>query len=169
MLTFKFDKLKIDDPVGAHAVHGIGGIWGVVAVGLFGQSVPLSDTYSRAGLFMGGGWYLLGVQCLAALCLFMWGAISTFVLLFLVDKISPLRMSEGDEILGADLIEHNIQPMVCTCSESAENIKKIKMFDEKPGGEDNFGYHGKFTLKNLELARSRTAVVAPPQNNHESA
>lgn len=49
--------LKVDDPVGATVVHGIGGIWGVWAVGLFAEDpLPLETTSGRKGLFKGGGW-----------------------------------------------------------------------------------------------------------------
>lgn len=72
-LTPVFDKMGVDDPVGASAVHGLGGIWGVVAVGLFaGDPKPLTTTNGRTGLFRGGGWYLFGIQSLAAFCLLCW-------------------------------------------------------------------------------------------------
>lgn len=56
----------------------------------------------------GGGWYLLGVQSLAAVCIVFWAVSSTFLLLWLVNKVTPLRMDPKDEILGADFTEHNI-------------------------------------------------------------
>lgn len=73
------DKIGIDDPVGASAVHGLGGIWGVLAVGLFaGDPKLLSTTNGRRGLFNGGGGYLFGVQCLTVLCLICWVSYSVF-------------------------------------------------------------------------------------------
>lgn len=105
-----FDKLKIDDPVGASSVHGICGIWGVIAVGLFADNpVPLGTTNERSGLFKGGGWYLLGIQSLSALCLLVWGISSTFFLLWSINKFVPIRMDENEELLGADLMEHRIR------------------------------------------------------------
>lgn len=56
----------------------------------------------------GGGWYLLGVQSLAAVCIVFWGVSSTFLLLWLVNKVTPLRMDPKNELLGADYTEHNI-------------------------------------------------------------
>jgi hypothetical protein len=53
---------------------------------------------------------LFGVQSLAVVCIVFWGVSSTFLLLWLVNKITPLRMTAKDEILGADYTEHNIQP-----------------------------------------------------------
>lgn len=65
---------------------------------------PSRDTIS------GGGFYLLGVQALAVISITVWGIFSTFLLLWLVNKVTPLRMSVEDEILGADYTEHNISP-----------------------------------------------------------
>lgn len=108
-LTPMFDKMGVDDPVGASAVHGLGGIWGVIAVGLFADDPkPLTTTSGRTGLLRGGGWYLFGVQCLAALCLLSWGVLTTFILLWIINKIVPIRMDPNEELLGADLTEHKI-------------------------------------------------------------
>ncbi|KAL7044742.1 hypothetical protein ACKWTF_002036 [Chironomus riparius] len=105
-----FDKMGVDDPVGASAVHGLGGIWGVISVGLFADNPkPLGTTNGRTGLFKGGGWYLFGIQCLAALCLLSWGILSTFILLYIINKIVPIRMDPNEELLGADLMEHRVR------------------------------------------------------------
>lgn len=53
---------------------------------------------------------MLGVQALAVICIVFWGVSSTFLLLWLVNKVTPLRMDPKDEILGADYTEHNIMP-----------------------------------------------------------
>ena len=53
---------------------------------------------------------MFGVQSLAVICIVFWGVSSTFLLLWFVNKITPLRMTAKDEILGADYAEHNIQP-----------------------------------------------------------
>ncbi|EFN77499.1 putative ammonium transporter 3 [Harpegnathos saltator] len=104
------DKIRIDDPVGAAATHGASGIWGVVAIGLFADDpYPLDTTSGRKGLFKGGGWYLLGVQSLSALCLSAWSFFSSIILLWIIDKIIPIRMSVYEEVLGADLVEHGIR------------------------------------------------------------
>ena len=75
--------LRIDDAVGATCVHGFCGVWGLLSVGLFSQRFPPEDGYSRYdGLFHGGGFYLLGVQTLAAIVLIAWAAVVTFILLY---------------------------------------------------------------------------------------
>lgn len=79
-------------------------------MGLFADNpIPLGTTSGRAGLFKGGGWYLLGIQSLSALCLACWGVCSTFLLLWMINKVIPIRMDPNEEILGADLMEHRIR------------------------------------------------------------
>ncbi|XP_013786764.1 putative ammonium transporter 3 [Limulus polyphemus] len=105
-----FDKIKVDDPVGAIAVHGGGGLWGMVAVGLFIESDPLLYlSRGRKGLFKGGGLYLLGVQLLSCLSIGVWSVTTTFLMLKGINIFRCIRMSPVEEVLGADYIEHNIR------------------------------------------------------------
>lgn len=77
-----FDKMGVDDPVGASSVHGLSAMWGVLAVGLFADDPkPLGTTGGRKGLFKGGGWDLLGVQALCVLSLTTWAIVSTSLIL----------------------------------------------------------------------------------------
>ncbi|XP_065353905.1 putative ammonium transporter 2 [Cloeon dipterum] len=104
-----FDKMGVDDPVGASSVHGLASMWGVLAVGLFAEDPkPLTTTGGRKGLFKGGGWELLGVQALSVLCLTVWAMVSTAIILMVVNWIIPIRMTEIEELLGADYSEHRI-------------------------------------------------------------
>ncbi|XP_043257566.1 putative ammonium transporter 3 [Colletes gigas] len=106
------DKMHIDDPVGASATHGASGIWGIIAIGLFADNPhPLDTTNGRKGLFKGGGWYLFGVQCLTVLCLAVWSFFTSITLLWIINKVIPIRMSIHDELFGADLVEHRIRHM----------------------------------------------------------
>lgn len=175
--------MHVDDPVGATTVHGVCGIWGVIAVGLFAENVSLGTTSDRTGLFIGGGWYLLGVQSLAALCLTVWGLVTTFIILFVIDKITPLRMHEDEELLGADYAEHNIKIEGCQCCCSSTVSHKqtngeidqsnylrqrnvsSNIFDEigskrekefKRKGFDNQGYDGKFSMRGVDDSDSQT-------------
>jgi ammonium transporter, Amt family len=88
----------------------------VIAVGLFADNpIPMDTTNFRSGLFKGGGWYLLGIQSLTVLCLVCWAATITFLLLWGINKIIPIRMEPNEELLGADLMEHRIMhTSVCT-------------------------------------------------------
>ncbi|CAG2121534.1 unnamed protein product, partial [Medioppia subpectinata] len=107
------DSLRIDDPVGAVAVHAGGGMVGILCVGLFAVAEPFiiengGLTRGQSGLFKGGGFRLLGVQCLAALSVSLWSGITTWILLAAIDKMIPIRMCIEEEILGADIWIHNI-------------------------------------------------------------
>ncbi|CRL04219.1 CLUMA_CG017324, isoform A [Clunio marinus] len=127
-VTPMFDRMGVDDPVGASSVHGIGGIWGVIAVGLFADDPkPLKTTSGRTGLFKGGGWELFGIQCLAALCLLTWGVLSTFILLWVINKIVPIRMDPNEELLGADLMEHRINHTSIGISRALSALAPIKV------------------------------------------
>ncbi|XP_033749231.1 putative ammonium transporter 3 [Pecten maximus] len=107
--TKLMDKLKIDDPVGATGVHGAGGIWGMLAVGLFAENDSLENTTrGRSGVFHGGGFYLIGIQLLSVVCLITWSALTSFILLIIIKYTVGLRLSEEEERLGADFVEHNI-------------------------------------------------------------
>ncbi|MDM5250461.1 ammonium transporter [Lysinibacillus sp. G4S2] len=91
-------KLKIDDPVGAIAVHGICGAWGTLAVGLF--------DIGGQGLFYGGGFGLLGVQAIGVIATIAWVSVSVTAGLFIIKAFVPLRVSTEEEIAGLDVIEH---------------------------------------------------------------
>jgi Amt family ammonium transporter len=99
-------KLRVDDPVGAVAVHGANGIWGTIAVGLFATTqAPGSEA---KGLFYGGGFQLLGVQVLGVAAIIIWTVVTMTVVFFAIKKINGLRVSEEEEIQGLDLPEHGL-------------------------------------------------------------
>lgn len=101
---------------------------GVIAVGLFADNpIPLATTNGRMGLFKGGGWYLLGVQSLSALCLSCWGVCSTFALLWCINKLIPIRMDPNEELLGADLMEHRIRHSKIGISRALSALAPIKL------------------------------------------
>ncbi|MGM9948474.1 MAG: ammonium transporter [Lysinibacillus sp.] len=95
-------KLKVDDPVGAVAVHGLCGIWGTLAVGLF-------DVAGGGGLFYGGGPQLLGIQAIGVLAVIAWTSITVGISLGAIKMFVPLRVSREEEIAGLDLAEHGSQ------------------------------------------------------------
>lgn len=100
-------KLKVDDPVGAVAVHCVNGIWGTLAVGLFATtSVPGNDTFN--GLFYGGGFSLLGKQALGVLTVGAWTVVTMTLVFFIIKKTNGLRVSREEEIKGLDATEHNL-------------------------------------------------------------
>ena len=106
--------LRVDDPVGAVAVHMMNGIWGTIAVGLFstnsvpGYSLADADGNELLGLFYGGGFKLLGIQLIGMLCTMLW-TIVTITITFLVIKATlGLRASEEEELTGLDATEHGL-------------------------------------------------------------
>lgn len=100
-------KLKVDDPVGAVAVHCVNGIWGTLAVGLFATtSVPGNEDY--LGLFYGGGFSLLGKQAIGVLAVGAWTIVTMTLVFFIIKKTNGLRVSRDEEIKGLDATEHNL-------------------------------------------------------------
>ena len=87
------DRLRLDDPVGAVAVHLICGIWGTLAVGLFGAMASLDQFLTQ----------LTGVAIVGAFCL-----ATSFIILFTIKKTMGLRVSEKEEIEGLDDHEHGM-------------------------------------------------------------
>ncbi len=86
-----FDKLKLDDPVGALSVHLVNGIWGTIATGIFAKNVSLIAQIK--------GVVIVGVFAFA----------SSFVILYIINKIIPFRADEENEIEGLDMSECGIE------------------------------------------------------------
>ncbi|TXN35031.1 ammonium transporter [Flagellimonas hymeniacidonis] len=87
------DKLKLDDPVGAVAVHLICGIWGTLAVGIFGELAGVDQFLVQ----------LAGVGAAAVFC-----SLTAFIILFTIKKVAGLRVSEKEELEGLDIHEHGM-------------------------------------------------------------
>ncbi len=100
-------KLRIDDPVGAVAVHCLNGIWGTLAVGLFATtSAPGND--SLVGLFYGGGFGLLGIQIVGVVSVIAWTAVTITITFMVIKATIGLRVTEEEEIEGLDPTEHGL-------------------------------------------------------------
>ncbi|MDQ2678954.1 MAG: ammonium transporter [Actinomycetota bacterium] len=100
-----FDKvLKVDDPVGAIAVHGVCGAWGVVAVGLF--SATEVEGFWKKGLFYGGGFDQLGPQLIGVVSIAAFVGVTMTLIFFGIKATVGLRVSEQEEIEGLDIHEH---------------------------------------------------------------
>lgn len=100
-----FDKIKVDDPVGATSVHLVCGIFGTLCVGLFAQE-GVTSLSTVNGLFFGGGLSLLGVEAVGVLAVgaFVFGASS--LVWFALKKTIGIRVSLEEEIQGLDIGEH---------------------------------------------------------------
>ncbi len=99
-------KLHVDDPVGAVAVHGVNGLWGTLAVGLF--ATDTAPGMSAKGLFYGGGFAQLGTQALGIGAIALWTIVTMTGVFFLIKKVNGLRVTEEEEIQGLDLQEHGL-------------------------------------------------------------
>ncbi len=81
------EKLKIDDAVGAWSVHGLCGIWGGFATGIFGA-------------------YSLGIQVLGSLVIAAWAFGTMFVFFLVLKSLGVLRVTKAEELAGLDYLEH---------------------------------------------------------------
>ncbi|MBC2844408.1 ammonium transporter [Winogradskyella flava] len=110
------DRLRLDDPVGAIAVHLVCGIWGTLAVGIFGFSATTNDageflnangevvaTVSEAANSLSFLPQLYGVLAYAAICI-----VSSFLIIFVLKKTIGIRVSEREELEGLDAHEHGM-------------------------------------------------------------
>lgn len=88
-----FDKIRIDDPVGAISVHLVGGIWGTLAVGIFGDLAGGAQLLSQ----------LIGIITIGAFCLAF-----SFIIFFTMKKTSGIRVDEQEEMEGLDINEHGM-------------------------------------------------------------
>ncbi len=87
-----FDRIKVDDPVGAISVHGVNGAWGTLAAGIFN----MGGTTGK----------IIGVQLLGIAACFVWTFTAAYILFKIIDKTIGLRVSAEEEAKGLDLTEH---------------------------------------------------------------
>lgn len=114
-------KLRIDDPVGAVAVHCLNGIWGTIAVGLF--ATDTAPAYARGygdgvnfganqiaakGLFYGGGFKQLGLQLLGMACIVLFTLVTITITFYVIKALVGLRVTEEEELIGLDDTEHGL-------------------------------------------------------------
>ncbi len=100
-----FDRIRLDDPVGALSVHLVHGVLGTLFVGLFAQN-GIGGTESANGLFFGGGFDLLGKQALGVLCVAAFVFPVSVLAWVAIKKAIGLRVSIKEEIEGLDIGEH---------------------------------------------------------------
>ncbi len=100
-----FDKIKIDDPVGALSVHLVNGIFGTLCVGLFAQN-KIAGFESGNGLFFGGGTKLLMIQLTGIVSVAVYTFLISFIFWLFLKKTIGIRVSLKEEIEGLDIGEH---------------------------------------------------------------
>ena len=106
------ERWRIDDPIGAVAVHGFAGIWGTLSLGLFatGFGIPTADGIDRTslvkGLFYGGGWDQLKAQFIGSFVCVVVVFTVAMIVMIAVKRTVGLRISKEGELEGLDLHEH---------------------------------------------------------------
>ncbi len=106
--------LRIDDPVGAVAVHCMNGIWGTLAVGLFatdtapGYSIANASGETLTGLFYGGGFDLLKLQFIGFASVSVWTAVTITITFLVIKAAVGLRVDREEEMIGLDVTEHGL-------------------------------------------------------------
>ncbi len=103
-----FDKLRIDDPVGALSVHLANGIWGTLSVGLFAITTAPGGI-DKDGLFFGGGFSLLGSQIIGVICVGAFTFIASLLAWILIKAVFDLRVTPEQEMEGLDLSEMGME------------------------------------------------------------
>ncbi len=107
-------KLRIDDPVGAVAVHMMNGIWGTISVGFFatntvpGYAIADAAGTELTGLFYGGGLKLLGLQLIGFASVAAWTLVTITIVFLVIRATIGLRASQEEEIVGLDATEHGL-------------------------------------------------------------
>jgi Amt family ammonium transporter len=101
-----FDRMRVDDPVGAISVHGVCGTWGTLSIGLFAAFDDAFLGREDAGLLYGGGFDQLVTQVLFVLAHFVFVAVTTGLLFLAIRSTIGLRVSEDEELEGLDVLEH---------------------------------------------------------------
>lgn len=101
-----WDRMKIDDPVGAISVHCVNGVWGTLACGLFNAEKVLGTADASTGLLYGGGISKLIVQVEGILAYGAWAFGLGLVLFYLIKKTIGLRVTPEEELKGLDITEH---------------------------------------------------------------
>jgi ammonium transporter, Amt family len=100
------DRIGVDDPLGAIAAHGMGGVWGTLSAGLF--TTPALAAVGQPGLFYGGGFTQLGVQALGIVASGGFVFLTSYAVFALLKATIGLRVKPEEELNGLDISEHGV-------------------------------------------------------------
>jgi len=109
-LVILIDRMRIDDPIGCLPAHGIAGIWGTLAIGLFATAERTTDIGlgSSSGLFMGGGAGQLWVQFYGVAVTVAFTLTACLIVFGIIKATTGLRVDEEEELAGLDIAEHGM-------------------------------------------------------------
>jgi ammonium transporter, Amt family len=102
-----FDRMRVDDPVGAISVHGVNGLWGVLATGIFADGTANYGGFQVTGLLYGNVGQFMA-QVVGGITAFVWAFGASFIFFKLCDRVTKLRVSADVEIAGLDVPEMGI-------------------------------------------------------------
>ncbi|MES1908478.1 MAG: hypothetical protein MHM6MM_009679 [Cercozoa sp. M6MM] len=131
-----FAKLHIDDPVCTVAVHLFGGVWSVLAVGLFAHNAGPGVDLLKRGMFYGGS--LFSVQLYGICSVVAWAALTSGLFLFVLSHLTELRVDETKEVYGLDKSEHGIDSdarffaMLVNFSSAIERLRSADLLTDAP-------------------------------------
>ncbi len=109
VMVLAIDRIRIDDPIGALSCHGISGIWGTLATGLFAApGIVARLKVGRPGLVYGGGFHQLGVQALGIAAVFVFVLVTSGVVFYGLKALVGIRLSPEQELAGSDFAEHGM-------------------------------------------------------------
>jgi Amt family ammonium transporter len=100
------DKIGVDDPLGAIAAHGMGGIWGTLSAGLF--TTPTLAAVGEPGLFYGGGLHQLGIQALGIVAAGGFVFLASLAVFAVLKATIGIRVKPEQELDGLDIHEHGV-------------------------------------------------------------
>lgn len=101
-----FDRIQLDDPVGALSVHLLNGVWGTIAVGLFADAAVAPVSGPQNGLFFGGGFAQLEAQLIGVVACGVYTFVVAMIAWAVIRAVMGLRVSPEEEREGLDLGEH---------------------------------------------------------------
>jgi Amt family ammonium transporter len=122
------DKIGVDDPLGAIAAHGMGGIWGTLSTGLFATpALAESVGAGQGGLFYTGSFYQLGIQALGIVAAGGFTFITSYAVFALLKATMGLRVKPEQELNGLDISEHGVfgyaEQLVATDSQNGNGSR----------------------------------------------
>ncbi|MDD5934537.1 MAG: ammonium transporter [Clostridiales bacterium] len=161
---FLDNKLHIDDPVGAVAVHCLNGIWGTIAVGLFATSTApgFAKAGIEEGLFYGGGFKQLGIQLVGILAIAAFTVVTITITFKVIKAVLGLRVSEEEEITGLDATEHGLPSAYSGFSiMDVSNTMTMDINENTDLGNDNYETSSK-TQRDLAVKVVEAPVVSSP-------
>jgi ammonium transporter, Amt family len=126
------EALHIDDPVGAFAVHGMNGMMGTLSIGFFGlaslTNKPAGENAGLSGLFMGGGFRLLGIQLIGVAAIAAFTVAFAFLMFGGLKAVGRLRVDPMGDAIGIDAYEHgaSVWPDVYAIEQIVEEDHKTR-------------------------------------------